>query len=47
MLVVVFDYGIYGLAYATSFTYFLSFVLITIHTSMMPELKEAWFLPNK
>ena len=45
-LVEVMGYGIYGLAYATSFTYFLSFILITIHTSQMEELKEAWFMPN-
>jgi MATE family multidrug resistance protein len=47
ILVTFYGFEIIGLAIATSLTYFISFVSITIYTSLMTEIKEAWFLPNK
>ena len=38
--------GITGLAIATNATYFLIFILITVYSSFLTEIQDAWFLPN-
>lgn len=36
-----------GTALATTLTHAINFVCFALYTSLQPEIKEAWFLPNR
>ena len=40
------DYGVEGLGYATSITYFIQFFVITVNTCLIPKIRDCVFFPT-